>query len=168
MSDDLKLQAQARALAPYLKTLVFTPFMESGSFTPVLVGSGVAGTFTYTANATLVEWTRFGSRLFYNGRIVITAITANPTLNMTVTGWPYAGVSDANMAIAGGGDMIGNRGITFPAGYTWSSLRFVNGSSAATILRNGSGVAGATVQGAEIGLVGGSIDLQFVGSYRVV
>ena len=144
----------------------FTSFYATGSFVPTLVGSGVAGTFTYTANATIVEWARIGNRLFFNGRIVITVITVAPTLNMTVNGWPYAGVSDTNMAIAGVGPVIW-RGIVLPANYWSVALQFANGSATPSLIRSGTNNALATVQGAEIALVGGSFELRFGGEYRV-
>lgn len=144
----------------------FTSFYDTGSFAPTLVGSGVAGTFTYTANATIVEWSRIGNRLYFNGRIAITTITVAPTLNMSINGWPYAGVSDANMAIAGIGVMIW-RGIVLPANYFSVSLQFVNAGSTASLVRSGLNSALTVVQGAEIALVGGSFELRFGGEYRV-
>ncbi len=136
------------------------------SFTPTLVGSGTAGTFTYTANATIVEYTRIGNRVFYNGRIVITAITVAPVGNMTIRGWPITPVSDANMAIAGGGVMILYSGLTVAAGYTQIELQAANGSTQVAINKNGSGVAPASVIGAETVGVAGAIDLRFFGQYR--
>ena len=135
---------------------------DTGSFTPTWVGVGTAGTFTYTTNATLVEWTRLGNRLFYNGRIVITAITVAPTGNLTIVGWPFAAVSDATMLIAGGGAMIA-WAINIAAGYTDVSLNFVNGSSAASVVRSGDNVAIVNVLGGEL-IVG---DCRFAGQYRI-
>ena len=144
----------------------FTSFYNTGSFTPTLVGSGTAGTFTYTANATIVEWSRIGNRLFFNGRIVITAITVAPVGNMTVRGWPYNGVADTNMAIAGIAPVAWT-GIVLPANYWSVALQFSNGSANATVVRSGTNNALATVQGAEIALVGGTFELRFGGEYRV-
>lgn len=135
----------------------------TGSFTPTLVGSGVAGTFTYTANATLVEWTRIGNRLYYNGRIVITATTVAPTLNMSINGWPYAGVASATMAIAGGGDLA-IAGITLPANYLQTHLQFTTNATP-SIIRSATAAAGlAIVQGAELAA---TMDIRFWGNYRV-
>lgn len=140
---------------------------DFNSFTPTLVGAGTAGTFTYTANATLVEWTRRGNRVSFNGRIVITAVAVAPVGNMTINGWPYPGVSDANMAIAGDANMIAWRGLTLPAGFTQVAGQFVNGLSTMAIMRQGSGTNIVQVLGAEVGLVGGAIDLRFSGEYRI-
>lgn len=140
---------------------------ETSSFAPILVGSGAAGTFTYTANTSVVEWARIGNQLFYNGRIVITAISVAPTLNMSINGFPYAGVSDATMAIAGGGAMTFWRGITLPANYTQVALNILNGATGLNIVRSGSNQAGGIVQGSEIVLVSGQLDLRFTGDYRV-
>lgn len=139
-----------------------TPIYSTGSFVPTWVGSGVAGTFTYTANSTLVEWTRIGNRLFYNGRIVISAITVAPTGNLQIAGWPFAGVADANMAIAGGGTGI-FWSMNVAAGYTQVELQASNGSSLIVLTKNGDNIAPAAVAGGEL-LVG---DFRFEGQYRV-
>lgn len=141
----------------------FTSFYATGSFTPTLVGAGTAGTFTYTANATLVEWTRIGNRLLFNGRITISATAVAPVGNMSINGWPFAGVTDANMAIAGVGAM-GWRNVTFPAGFTALALQFSNNTTPA-LIRSGSNVNVSQLQGAD--LVGGAYDFRFGGEYKV-
>jgi len=140
----------------------FTSFYATGSFVPTWVGSTIAGTFTYTAASTLVEWARIGNRVFFNGRIVISAITVAPTGNLQVAGWPFAGVSDANMAIAGGGTFI-FWNMNVAAGYTQVELQFANGTSLAVVTRNGDNVAPSAVAGGELN-VG---DCRFEGQYRV-
>jgi hypothetical protein len=143
------------------------PLSQVGSFVPALAGSGTAGTFTYTANTSVVEWTRLGNRLHFQGRIVITAITVAPVGNMLIMGFPYAGVSDATMAVAGGGVMFGWRGITLPAGFTQVSVQMTNTATSLQIIRQGSNQVIGVVQGAEIVLVTGQLDFRFEGQYRV-
>jgi len=140
----------------------FDAFFATGSFTPVWVGATIAGTFTYTANNCLVEWTRIGNRLFYSGRIVISAIAVAPTGALTITGWPFPGVADTNMAIAGGGPIFFWQ-LNVAAGYTDVGLQAINGSSALTVVRSGDNVAPAAVAGGEL-IVG---DCRFEGQYRV-
>lgn len=140
----------------------FTSFYETGSFVPTWVGGGTAGTFTYTAGASLVEWTRIGNRLFFNGRIVISAILVAPTGNLLLSGFPFAGVSDATMAIAGGGTMLFWT-LNVAAGYTQVELQINNAGSAMFVVRSGDNVGPSTVQGGEL-IVG---DCRFEGSYRV-
>ncbi len=164
MSDDQTLLHKLRRMLAGF----FLPWGPENinSFTPTLVGSGTAGTFTYTANATIVEYTRIGNRIEFNGRIVITAITVAPVGNMTIRGWPITPVSDANMAIAGGGTMILYTGLTLAAGYTQIELQAANGSTQFAINKNGSGVAAASVTGAEVVGAAGNVDLRFFGQYR--
>jgi len=141
----------------------------TGDFVPTLVGSGTAGTFTYTANSTIVEWTRIGNRLFFNGRILITAIAVAPTLNMTINGFPYTAVADSNMAIAGGGQFSLWQ-FNVAAGYTHVAGTFLNTLSTMAITKNGDNLASANVQGSEVALInagGTTIDLRFSGQYRV-
>lgn len=137
-------------------------FFATGSFVPVWVGSTIAGTFTYTTNATLVEWSRMGNRVEFNGRIVITAIGVAPTGVLQITGWPFAGVADANMVIAGGAAMIEWQ-LNVAAGYTDVNGQFTNGSSVMTLVRSGDNLAPASVLGGEL-IVG---DCRFFGSYRM-
>lgn len=135
----------------------------TGSFSPTLVGAGTAGTFTYGAG-NLVEWTRIGNRLLFNGRVDISATTVAPVGAMTINGWPYAGVADTNMAIAGEG--AGSwRGVNMPANYWYITLQFANGSSVATLTRSGTNNNAAGVGGGD--LAGGVYDFRFGGNYRI-
>lgn len=140
----------------------FTSFYDFGSFVPTWVGSTIAGTFTYTANATLIEWSRIGNRLFFNGRIVITAITVAPTGNLQLAGFPYPGVSDATMAIAGGGTAF-FWAANVAAGFTQVGLQAANGSTLMVVVKSGDNLAPGAVLGSEL-IVG---DWRFEGSYRV-
>lgn len=139
-------------------------YRDSGSFSPTLVGSGVAGTFTY-ASGNLVEWAVIGTRLLFNGRVNISATSVAPTLNLTINGWPYAGVADANMAIAGIATVTW-RSVNLPANYWTIALQFANGSTTPALVRSGTNNANAVVQGGE--LAGGVYDFRFGGEYRVV
>lgn len=140
----------------------FTSFYEAGSFVPAWRGTTIAGTFTYTTAACLVEWSRIGNRLFFNGRIVISAISVAPTGVLQIDGWPYAGVADASMAIAGGGTMI-FWALNVAAGYTDASLQMANTDSRMSVVRSGDNVGPASVAGGEL-IVG---DCRFEGHYRV-
>lgn len=134
---------------------------KTGSFVPAWAGGTIAGSFTYTAASCLVEYAILGDRLFYNGRIVISAIGVAPTGNLTITGWPYPGVTDTGMLIAGGGGFI-TWAFNVAAGYTDVALQFTN-SAVATVLRSGDNVAIATVLGGE--LITG--DCRFAGHYKI-
>lgn len=48
MSDDLKQQALARSLVPYLLPWMFRDFYTEGTYTPTYTGASVAGTTTYS------------------------------------------------------------------------------------------------------------------------
>lgn len=135
---------------------------DSGSFVPEWVGTGTAGTFTYTAGASVVEWTVIGNRLFYNGRLAISAISVAATGNLTITGWPYAAVADATMNLAGGGTLT-SWALNITAGYTQVGLQFTNGSSVANLVVSGDNVAPISVQGGEL-IVG---SCRFAGHYRI-
>lgn len=164
--SDIDLTSAIRRLEKRVSALTpkESPLYEKGSFVPTLVGAGTAGTFTYTANATLVEYTRIGNRLFFNGRIVITAIAVAPVGNLSINGWPYAGVADVNMAIAGVTAIEWAR-VILPAGFTAINVQFGN-SAVAALVRSGQNVGLATVQGAELGAA--PYDFRFGGNYKIV
>lgn len=136
---------------------------DKGSFSPTLVGAGTAGTFTY-ANSNLVEWTMEGNRLLFTGRVSISATTVAPVGNLTINGFPLAGVADTNMAVAGGGWCIW-RNVNMPANYWSISLQINNGATSAFIARSGTNNNLAVVQGGE--LTGGVYDFRFGGEYRI-
>lgn len=163
MSDTAIARALSRSNRAIGQTIVKeVPIYDEGSFVPTWFGVTTPGTFNYTANQCLVEWTRLGNRVLYNGRIVITAITVAPVGALTIAGWPFAAVSDATMANAGGGAFTA-WAINVAAGYTDVGLQFANGSSAAVVTRSGDNVAIANVQGGE--LITG--DCRFSGGYRI-
>lgn len=140
----------------------FTSFYDTGSFTPAYAGSVTPGTYTYNAGVTKVEWTRIGNRLFFSGRIEITAITVAPTGSMLITGFPFAGVADTTMIIAGGGTMIAWL-YNVAAGYTDVNFEVLHSQSFLTLIKNGDNIAQATILAGEL-LVGG---VWFEGQYRV-
>lgn len=144
----------------------FDSFYDAGTFTPTLVGSTIAGTFTYDATNTGGEWSRVGNRVFLNGRVRITAIAVAPTGNLRIGGLPIAGGAPA-FGVSGGVAMLIWTGITVPAGYTQMATQVVNSSTVMALIRSGSNLAGAIVQGGELVLVGGVADLEFMGIYRV-
>lgn len=139
-----------------------TPIYQKGTFVPAWVGSTTAGTFTYTANQTLVEWTRNGNRVDFNGRIVITAIGVAPVGTLTITGFPFTAVSDANMFVSGGGPFMA-WAFNVAAGYTDAGLYIPNGAAAAVCVKSGDNLAIANVTGGEL-IVG---DCRFAGCYRI-
>lgn len=144
------------------------PLYVTGSFIPTLVGSTIAGSFTYVAGVSVVEWTLNGDRLSFQGRIRISAISVAPTGGLTVNGWPYAGMSDATMAVAGGGNVLFWHGFTFAAAYTQVGMQFNNGLSNGILVKSGSGLTALQIPGNEMGLIGGVFDIRFEGQYRVV
>lgn len=161
-----QLQTLANKLAPYLLPILLKLFTDSGTWSPVLQGSGVAGTFAYDTSNTGGEYTRLGNRVLFHGRIRITAITVNPTLNLTITGLPITSASPS-FGRAGDGAFGTWQGFTLPAGYTQVGLIVGVGGTSITIQRMGSAVAQATMQGADFALVGGVANFDFYGEYRV-
>lgn len=73
------------------------PLMTTGTWVPTLVGSTIAGTFTYNA-ATAGTWTRIDNLVWLRGRVVLTAVTVAPTGNLSIRGLPFTAGSPAHHA----------------------------------------------------------------------
>lgn len=159
IAEHLKLSKQVRRTETKE-----TPIYSKGSFAPALVGAGTPGTFTY-GSANLIEWTRIGNRVFVNGRLQITATSVAPVGVLTITAFPFAGVSNSTMAIAGVMNMEWN-GIDLPAGYTSISLQMPNGSTSGSPIISGDNVVFGNLTGAHL-TAGGAYDLRMGGNYRI-
>lgn len=142
------------------------PQTDSGTWTPVLAGSGTAGTFTYAIQAG--AYTRIGDVVFFRCRVQISAITVAPVGNLQITGLPIAAVTiGGGSGIAGGGALTIWQGITLPAGYTQLMARVLAGGTLINLTRAGSAVGQANVQGGELALVAGVANFEIEGSYQV-
>jgi hypothetical protein len=111
MSDDLKLQAQAKALEYYLR--VFFPRYGSaietdGTYVPTYLGASTAGVTTYTTQDGF--YARFMNVVFFNGRVIWTAATGTgtaiislPFTSQNTSGKRYAiSVSTTNVTFTNG------------------------------------------------------------------
>lgn len=64
--------------------------IDRGSFSPAMAGTTIPGTgWAYASSNNLIEWYRFGQILFYTGRVALSAVSADATGNMMITGFPY-------------------------------------------------------------------------------
>jgi hypothetical protein len=157
----------ARVLAPALESFFPAFGVDNvGTFTPVLAGNTIAGTFTYDAANTGVAWTRMGDRVLFNGRVRITAIAVAPTGNLEITGLPFAGASVTG-SIAGGCAFGAWTGITLTGGRTQLAGDVLSNATAIRLFESGSNLAAAGVLGGGLVLVGGVADFRFSGQYQV-
>lgn len=93
MDAILELQQQINKLSAELDRLrsFEWPTYAEGTWTPVLVGTTGAGTYTYVTQ--VGRYTRIGNIARIEGHINISAITGAPTGNMTITGLPFTSVN---------------------------------------------------------------------------
>lgn len=141
------------------------PLYAIGAWTPVLVGSGTAGTFAYSVQTG--DYVRLGNTCFLRGRVRITGITVAPTLDLRISGLPFTSVAIGSSGNAGGGAFQLWQGITLPAGFT-QLMWYVNQPvTYLNISRGGSNQAQANVQGGELVLVGGVANFEIEGQYRI-
>jgi hypothetical protein len=154
------------ALAKNIKTggwpiYATRPLTESaGTFAPVLVGSGVAGTFVYGAN-NICKWHRVSlSVIEFSGALAISSTSVAPTGNLSITGFPFTGENGVNEP----SNIITINlysGITFPAGFTQLSGLINPNTSAMLPYRSGSAVSSTQLQGAD---VAGALTIAFSGT----
>lgn len=149
------------AIARDLRAEVLKSLIAVGEWTPVLAGSGTAGTFTYADTGG--EYTRIGDRCFFNGRCRVTATAVAPTGNLAITSLPFT--AEASESVIAGGCVFIQWNFNVAAGYTQVEGQILNGATSISIIRSGDNVAPAVVQGSEALT---TFDLQFWGSYRVV
>lgn len=137
----------------------------SGSFTPELQGTTIAGTFTYDTANTAAYWTRVGDRIFLSGRVRITAIAVAPTGNLQIITLPFT-PAVVTGSIAGGATIVFT-GITLTAGHTQLVGEVQSGAAALRLFEVGSNIAAASVIGGALVLVGGVGDFRFSGQYQI-
>lgn len=140
----------------------FTSFYDFGTFTPTIVGSTIAGTFTYAAT-TRGLWTRVGNMVILEGHINITAITVAPTGNLQIGGLPIVATTPDPGALL----FSDFTGITLGAGYSVLNARVTASTQLALLIRSGSAVQALTAAGGTLALIAGVAEIVFGGSYRV-
>lgn len=163
MSIDLLV----KPLRSWFWSLDLIPY-DIGTWTPILLGDGTAGTFTYDAANTGADYTRRGNRVSFAGRVRITAITVAPTGNIYIS-LPFAPVAGSSHKVAGGTTITYFTGIASTAGYTQVHAYIYSGLAITgmVLARGGLGNPPSNVQGSEITLIGGGVDFLFYGEYRI-
>jgi len=167
MSDDLTFQrAQQNMLQRLGQTEVKeVPIYVTGAWTPTLVGSTIAGTFTYTVNSG--TYTRHGNTVFVRGRITIAVVTVAPTGNLSIAGLPLAAAT-LTSGNPGGAYFdywsligLGGGANTYLGGWIQNAASAI----ALTVSQNAGG--GAAFLTGAVAAVAANTDLLFVGQYQV-
>lgn len=97
MSDDLALQNQARALAPFLRPWMFgAPFYAENTYTPTYTGGTTAGTTTYSIQSG--TYIRLGSLVIAWGTVVWTNATGTGDARISL---PFAANATGNRFATG-------------------------------------------------------------------
>lgn len=143
------------------------PIVQTGTWTPTLVGATTPGTFTYDVTNTKGEYTRIGNRVLFQGWVRFTAIGTAPVGSMYISGLPAAVTPGTTGFNVPGGAWFMVYTLDLPAGYSQVTGQFVDASTNLVLLRNGDNVAPANVAGGEVVLIGGAGDFRFAGMYRI-
>lgn len=103
------------------------PLYDTGTWTPALAGTTIAGTFTYATQSGV--WRRIGDLVVVLGDVAISAISVAPTGNMTITGLP---VTVASIVTAFWIGTISN--LDYPAGALEIGMQAVNGGTVISLI----------------------------------
>lgn len=113
----------------------------AGTWTPVLAGTGTAGTPTYQTHVGSYE--QIGRLVVARFNIITTALGGSPTGNMTITGLPFATANTTDDA--GRCFVSGMSGVTLTASYTFVGGAISPGTSTITLTQGGSGQTGTAI-----------------------
>lgn len=144
--------------------LSLTSGYVSGTWTPALTGTTIAGTFTYTAQAG--TYTRIGDRVLLTARISISAIAVAPTGNLTITGLPITANATGVVSTSGNADFTDFTGITFGAGYTRLGGRITPSTTVISLTESGSNIQAIFLPAGALVLVGGAAEFIITGQYQ--
>lgn len=137
------------------------PTPQEGSWTPIFIGSGTAGTFTYSIQ--VGRFSRIGNLVFIEAQLAISAITVNPTGSLLISGLPFASGNPGAVVLAC--PSIGRwGGITLDAGYTSLNAEVVNNTTQIEFIESGSGLAISLLPATGLGTLA---DVTISGVYRI-
>lgn len=96
-TTDQLLAAELRDLRRRIAALESSelPIATKGSWTPVIAGTTIAGTFTYATQ--VGRYAQIGNRVLFNLTVAISAIAVGPTGTLTITGLPFTPDATANV-----------------------------------------------------------------------
>jgi hypothetical protein len=133
--------------------------LSSGTFTPTFLGTGTAGTFTYSSQVGIYR--RENDKVTIYVEVGISAIAVAPTTNMRIAGLPIAAAAGANYSLAIG--TISN--LDYPAGML-ELTAFVEGGQSYIVLAYARDNA-ATLAYPAASFTNASALLRLAGSYLV-
>ncbi len=110
-------------------------FYESGIWTPVLTGSGVAGTQTYAVQTGY--YVRIGKLVVVQGVIILSGKDVATTLNMRITGLPYSSSATGGASNATVSEFVADLGGGYSSvgGNITAGASVINLTQTATISR---------------------------------
>jgi len=114
-----------------------TPY-TTGTFTPTLVGSSVAGSPTYTGQAGF--YVQMGKVVVFTFSVSITSL-GSAAGNIAIAGLPFSSNSTTGQTLP----VSALTGLTNTASYTWIVARVLPSTTQIGLFQNGSGQAEATI-----------------------
>jgi hypothetical protein len=132
-----------------------------GTFSPILLGGTVAGTFTYTLQNG--RWLRVGGGVFVSIHVAISVITVAPTGNMMIGNLPFT----ADTPDPGTLDVSDQTGFTLGANYFQVGVRVSASATTGLIIKSGTNIGALVLQGAAFALVGGAAEFVCSGWYLI-
>lgn len=132
-----------------------------GGFTPILLGSTIAGTFTYTTQNG--NYMQIGGTVFVTAHISISAIAVAPTGNLQIGGLPFTAATPDPGTL----NLSDYTGFTLGAGYSQLGARVTAGTTKALLIKSGSAIQALVLAGGALALVAGSAEIVYSGVYQI-
>ena len=128
--------------------VVTIPMLASGvdatAYSPVLSGTGTAGTFTYDVQ--VGRYCRIGPLVFYSFFVNVSAASVAPTGNMQVS----LPVASANISNLYGASAIEISGVNLTAGYSYLIARIAPNTSVISLQEVGDNVSASQYPAASV------------------
>ena len=132
-----------------------------GTYTPILLGSTIAGTFTYTLqNGNFV---RLGNTAFVTAHVSISAIAVAPTGNLQLGGFPFTAATPDPGTL----NLSDYTGFTLGAGYSQLGARITASTTRALLIKSGSAIQALVLAGGALALIGGVAEIVYSGVYQI-
>lgn len=118
----------------YIPYAAGLPAYESGTWTPALAGSVVAGTQTYLPNGVTGVYTRWFNLVHCDFNVSLSAYDSATSGTLLITGLPFICAHGAGAAVRV------FSGLTFTAGHTYAAMAVNLAADYLVLFQNGSGL----------------------------
>ena len=121
-----------------IRTIAGAPDYETGTWTPVLEGTTVAGSHTYANQGG--SFVKFGNLVWATGIVALSAFDPATSGSMLITGLPYPGASGSHNSSAFSIARFQNVNLDAANGYFFATLQVPGGDGSLQLIQFGDNV----------------------------